>query len=36
MTKMKTQGERMEVTNDKLSVMAFSTNLHKGCLSDEY
>lgn len=33
---METQGGKMEVTNDKLFVMAFSANLHKGCLPDEY
>lgn len=33
---MKTQGGKMEVTNDTLSVMAFSANLHKGSLPDEY
>lgn len=34
--KWKPKGEKIEVTNDKLLVMAFSANLHKECLPDEY
>lgn len=30
------RGGKMEVTSDKLSVMAFSANLDKGYLPDEY